>query len=165
MVESPKWNERHKRLSCWQKSWWEGLQWLQMRPVQEVMWLVFSKSEVRGRNQMKPGVRWRCVGNPIIPPVLSNKSFIIFSCGFFFNPSLVLGVFESYEIWKNAEVLILSWLKVLYKCQSLCMRIWDAALLVRALLMRPQESRMLSSPARWPCFGKSHTSAHLQERE
>lgn len=34
-------------------------------------------------------------GNPIIPPVLSNKRFIIFSCGFFF-PSLVLGVFESY---------------------------------------------------------------------
>lgn len=152
-------------VSCWQKSWWEGLQGLQMRPVQEVMWLLFSKSDVHGRNQMKPGVRWRCRGNPIIPPVLSNKSFIIFSCGAFFNHSLVLGVFESYEIWKNAEVLILSRLEVLYKCQSWYMGIWDAASLVRALLMRPQESRMLSSLARWPCLGKPHASAHLLERE
>lgn len=35
---------------------------------------------------MKPGVGWSSVcveGNPIIPPVLSNKSFIIFM---FFQP-------------------------------------------------------------------------------
>lgn len=97
------------------------------------MWLVFSKSKVHCKNQMKPGVGWSgvCVGgNPIIPPVLSNKSFVIFMV-FFFQPCAG-GVLELWDLKKkNAEFLILSQLKVLYKCQSWCVKIWDDAQLLR----------------------------------
>lgn len=93
-----------------------------------------SKSQVRCRNLLKPRVRWRWGQNAVIPPVLFNKSFsalIKYHFQLDFFPSLVLGVFEScYEIWKNAEFLILSQLRVLYKCQSWCGKIWDTARLL-----------------------------------
>lgn len=51
---------------------------------------MFSKSQVQNLKE-----DWSR-GSPTIPPVLSNKNFIIFKFFIFFVSNLVLGVFESY---------------------------------------------------------------------
>lgn len=82
MVESPKWDKSHKQLSCSRAALRDcsDCQWSLSR---RYMWLVFSKSQERCRNPLKPGVRWRWGRSAVIPPVLLNKSFTIFSWVFF----------------------------------------------------------------------------------
>lgn len=65
--------------------------------------------------------------NPMILKLLFNKT------AFFLKKKICLcelGLFGSFEFWKNAEFLILSGLKVLYKCQNWVVKIWDTALLL-----------------------------------
>jgi len=92
MIESPKWDESHKRRS---KLLAEEPMGRGAATANEACPGGNVISVFKEQNTLqKSDEAWSEVavgGDPILPPVLSNKSFIIFSCGGFFS-ILMLGV-------------------------------------------------------------------------